>query len=132
MFPTWHRPQHGEVVTIADGGRVRKTGSPQAGPVPGHLDDGGAPHASYCSDLPPFHGHGAGDEDPAQNRHQETPDLDYANPHLWRCEFDPVVFQRSFKSLLYVQIHTDVKVASAPRDEEEESNQRTCGCESQH
>lgn len=68
-LPTLHGPEHGEVVTVADRRGVCEAGSPQAGPVPGHFDDGGARHASYRRDLPALHGHGAGDEDPAQNCH---------------------------------------------------------------
>lgn len=82
VLPTLHRPEHRVVVTVADSSWVCKTGSPQAGPVPGHLDDGGAPHAPNAGDLPALHGHGAGHENPAQNCHQETPDLDHTNLHL--------------------------------------------------
>lgn len=69
LLPTLHRPEHGVVVAVADSGGVCETRSPQAGPVPCHLDDGGAPHSSYWGDLPALHGHGTGGEDPAQNRH---------------------------------------------------------------
>lgn len=82
LLPTLHRPEHGVVVAVADSGGVCETRSPQAGPVPCHLDDGGAPHSSYWGDLPALHGHGAGGEDPAQNRHEEGPNLDHANLHL--------------------------------------------------
>lgn len=61
----FHRPEHGEVVAVADGRGVCEAGPPQAGPVPGHLDDGGAAHASDATYLPAFHGHGAGHKDPA-------------------------------------------------------------------
>lgn len=84
VLPTLHRPEHRVVIAVGDSSWVCKTGSPQAGPVPGHLDDGGAPHAPDCCDLPALHGHGAGHKDPAQNCHQETPDLDHTDLHL-RC-----------------------------------------------
>lgn len=81
-LPTLHRPEHRVVVAVADSGWVRETRSPQAGPVPGHLDDGGAPHSTNWGDLPALHGHGAGGEDPAQNRQQEGPNLNHPNLHL--------------------------------------------------
>lgn len=90
MLPTLHRPEHRVVITVADSSGVRETGSPQAGPVPGHLDDGGASHASYRGDLPALHGHGAGSEDPAQNRHQEAPNLDHTNLHLGGLSLFPL------------------------------------------
>lgn len=88
--PTFNRPEHGVVVTVADSGWVCETGSPQAGPVPGHLDDGRAPHAPDWGDLPALHGHGAGHEDPSQNAHQETPDLDHTDLHLGGVSWSPV------------------------------------------
>lgn len=82
-----HRPEHGVIIAVADSSRVCEAGPPQAGPVPGHLDDGRAPHAPDGGDLPALHGHGAGHEDPAQHRHQEAPDLDHSDLHL--CESIP-------------------------------------------
>lgn len=83
-LPTIHRPEHGVVVTVADSSRVCETGSPQAGPVPGHLDDGGASHSPNGGDLPALHGHGAGYKDPAQHRHEKAPYLDHTDLHRWR------------------------------------------------
>lgn len=81
-LPTLHRPQHGEVIAVAHSCWVCKTGSPQAGPVPGHLDDRGAPHTPNRAYFPSFHGHCTGNKNPSQNCHQEPPNLDYTNFHL--------------------------------------------------
>ena len=98
--PTLHGPQHRVVVTVTDGSGVGETGSPQAGPVPGHLDDGGAPHAPDGGDLPALHGHRARHKDPAQHRQQETPDLDHTDLHqgLGRLRFKEAVVVMKLQS----------------------------------
>lgn len=80
-LPTLHRPQHWEVIAVAHSSWVCKTGSPQAGPVPGHLDDRGASHTPYGAYFPSFHGHSAGNKNPSQNSHQEPPNLDDPGLH---------------------------------------------------
>lgn len=81
-LPTLHRPQHWKVIAVAHSCWVCITGSPEAGPVPGHLDDRGAAHTPNCAYFPSFHGHCTGNKNPSQNCHQEPPNLDYTNFHL--------------------------------------------------
>lgn len=80
---TLNRPQDGEVVAVANSGRVREAAPPQAGPVPRHFDDGRAAHAPDGGDLPALHGHGASDKNPTKNGHEKTPNLHHADLHLF-------------------------------------------------
>lgn len=128
MLPTLHRPQHWKVIAVAHSCWVCKTRSPQAGPVPGHLDDRGATHTPNRAYFPSFHGHCTGNKNPSQNCHQESPNLDYTNFHRvagWPAVLSSFVFSFLLSALIGVQrlhpetelvlltwIRADVRVAS--------------------
>lgn len=63
---TGDAPEHREVSTVGDGCRVGETVLPEVGPVPGHLDDERPPLASYLTDPPIVHGHGAQYKQPSK------------------------------------------------------------------